>query len=91
MATLNAMSSNESTSRTSPAKVDLKFEIVVIPVSDVDRAKKFYTKLGWRLDADFDSGQTSALSSSRRPGRGARSSSARTSLRRRPAQPRACT
>src|ERR1700734_3685673 len=30
-----------------------KFEIVVIPVSDVDRAKEFYTKLGWRLDADF--------------------------------------
>jgi catechol 2,3-dioxygenase-like lactoylglutathione lyase family enzyme len=57
MATLSAMSSNESTSRTSPAKVDLKFEIVVIPVSDVDRAKEFYTKLGWRLDADFDSGQ----------------------------------
>jgi catechol 2,3-dioxygenase-like lactoylglutathione lyase family enzyme len=35
------------------AKVDLKLEAVVIPVSDVDRAKKFYTQLGWRLDADF--------------------------------------
>ncbi len=34
-----------------------KLEIVVIPVSDVDRAKDFYTKLGWRLDADFDSGK----------------------------------
>ena len=33
--------------------VDMKFEIVVIPVSDVDRAKAFYAKLGWRLDADF--------------------------------------
>ena len=33
--------------------VDLKFEAVVIPVSDVDRAKKFYSRLGWRLDADF--------------------------------------
>src|ERR1700722_17484818 len=33
--------------------VDLKFEAVVIPVSDVDRAKAFYAKLGWRLDADF--------------------------------------
>src|SRR5205814_4222438 len=31
----------------------LKLEIVVIPVSDVDRAKQFYEKLGWRLDADF--------------------------------------
>jgi len=36
--------------------VDMKLEIVVIPVSDVDRAKAFYSKLGWRLDADFDSG-----------------------------------
>ena len=33
--------------------VDLKLEVVVIPVSDVDRAKRFYESLGWRLDADF--------------------------------------
>ena len=33
--------------------VDLKLEVVVIPVSDVDRAKQFYRGLGWRLDADF--------------------------------------
>jgi catechol 2,3-dioxygenase-like lactoylglutathione lyase family enzyme len=42
-----------------PAKsraVDLKLEVVVIPVSDVDRAKAFYANLGWRLDADFASG-----------------------------------
>jgi catechol 2,3-dioxygenase-like lactoylglutathione lyase family enzyme len=37
----------------SVARVDMKFEAVVIPVSDVDRAKKFYANLGWRLDADF--------------------------------------
>src|SRR5271154_6774004 len=36
---------------------DLKLEVVVIPVSDVDRAKEFYGKLGWRLDADYDSGK----------------------------------
>jgi catechol 2,3-dioxygenase-like lactoylglutathione lyase family enzyme len=35
------------------AKLALKFEAVVIPVSDVDRAKEFYGKIGWRLDADF--------------------------------------
>jgi catechol 2,3-dioxygenase-like lactoylglutathione lyase family enzyme len=35
---------------------DMKLEIVVIPVSDVDRAKAFYESLGWRLDADFASG-----------------------------------
>ena len=52
MATLSAIS-NETTNATSPARVDMKFEIVIIPVSDVDRAKEFYTKLGWRLDADF--------------------------------------
>jgi catechol 2,3-dioxygenase-like lactoylglutathione lyase family enzyme len=47
---------NDDTGNASTAKVDMKFEIVVIPVSDVDRAKDFYTKLGWRLDADFDNG-----------------------------------
>jgi catechol 2,3-dioxygenase-like lactoylglutathione lyase family enzyme len=35
------------------AHVDLKLEVVVIPVADVDRAKAFYASLGWRLDADF--------------------------------------
>jgi catechol 2,3-dioxygenase-like lactoylglutathione lyase family enzyme len=34
-------------------RVDFKLEVVVIPVSDVDRAKLFYGSLGWRLDADF--------------------------------------
>jgi catechol 2,3-dioxygenase-like lactoylglutathione lyase family enzyme len=33
--------------------MDYKLEVVVIPVSDVDKAKDFYTGLGWRLDADF--------------------------------------
>ena len=44
------------TAAAKPAKsraVDLKLEVVVIPVSDVDRAKAFYASLGWRLDADF--------------------------------------
>src|SRR5215510_7751807 len=35
------------------SKVDMKLEVVVIPVSDADRAKQFYSDLGWRLDADF--------------------------------------
>jgi catechol 2,3-dioxygenase-like lactoylglutathione lyase family enzyme len=34
-------------------EADMKFEAVVVPVSDVDRAKAFYAGLGWRLDADF--------------------------------------
>jgi predicted enzyme related to lactoylglutathione lyase len=33
--------------------MDMKLEVVVIPVSDVDRAKAFYEKLGWRLDIDY--------------------------------------
>jgi catechol 2,3-dioxygenase-like lactoylglutathione lyase family enzyme len=54
MATLtDEVRSNDATS---VAKVDTKLEIVVIPVSDVDRAKEFYGRLGWRLDADYDNG-----------------------------------
>jgi catechol 2,3-dioxygenase-like lactoylglutathione lyase family enzyme len=40
----------------SVARVDMKLEVVVIPVSDVDRAKEFYGRLGWPLDADFATG-----------------------------------
>jgi catechol 2,3-dioxygenase-like lactoylglutathione lyase family enzyme len=47
-----------ATATADAATIDLKLEVVVIPVSDVDRAKRFYANLGWRLDADFafDSG-----------------------------------
>ena len=38
---------------TRSAKIDMKIEALVIPVSDVDRTKQFYANLGWRLDADF--------------------------------------
>ncbi len=51
----DAVRSNDVTNA-SVARVDMKFEIVVIPVSDVDRAKEFYTNLGWRLDADYAAG-----------------------------------
>jgi catechol 2,3-dioxygenase-like lactoylglutathione lyase family enzyme len=37
----------------SSTPIDLKLEVVVLPVSDVDRAKRFYESLGWRMDADF--------------------------------------
>src|SRR5262249_22968432 len=36
-----------------PGTVDYRLEVVVLPVTDVDRAKQFYVKLGWREDADF--------------------------------------
>jgi predicted enzyme related to lactoylglutathione lyase len=37
------------------SKADMKFEVAVLPVEDVERAKRFYTALGWRLDLDFAS------------------------------------
>jgi catechol 2,3-dioxygenase-like lactoylglutathione lyase family enzyme len=43
----------EATVKIPARAIDMKFEIVVIPVSDVDRAKAFYASLDWRLDADF--------------------------------------
>jgi catechol 2,3-dioxygenase-like lactoylglutathione lyase family enzyme len=51
-----AVPSQAATSNASVANVDMKLEVVVIPVSDVDRAKEFYGGLGWRLDADFSAG-----------------------------------
>jgi catechol 2,3-dioxygenase-like lactoylglutathione lyase family enzyme len=50
----NAQTLNETTGNGGRAqKVDMKLEVVVIPVSDVDRARQFYTGLGWRLDVDI--------------------------------------
>jgi catechol 2,3-dioxygenase-like lactoylglutathione lyase family enzyme len=51
-----AVRTNDPTSDAEVSKIEMKFEVVVIPVSDVDRAKEFYGKLGWRLDADYASG-----------------------------------
>jgi catechol 2,3-dioxygenase-like lactoylglutathione lyase family enzyme len=56
MSTLSA-TNNEPLSGASAARVDMKLEVIVIPVADIDRSKAFYTKLGWRLDADFDNGK----------------------------------
>ena len=48
------MSREHATQTPAAAAVDLKLEVVVIPVADVDRAKRFYGSMGWRVDADFD-------------------------------------
>jgi catechol 2,3-dioxygenase-like lactoylglutathione lyase family enzyme len=45
--------SGEAAGTAGGKNADLKLEVVVIPVSDADRAKEFYGRLGWRLDADF--------------------------------------
>jgi catechol 2,3-dioxygenase-like lactoylglutathione lyase family enzyme len=52
------------------ARVDTKLEIVVIPVSDIDRAKEFYSRLGWRLDADYDNGSDFRIVQFTPPGSG---------------------
>jgi catechol 2,3-dioxygenase-like lactoylglutathione lyase family enzyme len=50
--------SSESAASSPPVKAgELKLEVVVLPVSDVDRAKEFYGSLGWRLDADVARGE----------------------------------
>lgn len=59
---------------TNPSQVrtpDIKLEIVVIPVSNVDRAKQFYGNLGWRLDADFASADGHRVIQFTPPGSGA--------------------
>jgi catechol 2,3-dioxygenase-like lactoylglutathione lyase family enzyme len=55
MASLNEIRSNDTTD-VSVGRVDTKLEVVIIPVSDVERAKEFYARLGWRLDGDFAHG-----------------------------------
>jgi catechol 2,3-dioxygenase-like lactoylglutathione lyase family enzyme len=47
------VSSESQTEILGAGTVQMKLEIVLVPVSDVDRAKRFYERLGWRLDADF--------------------------------------
>ena len=49
---------------------DMKLEIVIIPVSDIDRAKEFYTRLGWRLDAEFVEGADFRIMQFTPPGSG---------------------
>ena len=50
-----AVSKESAPSEQRVGKVDMKLEVVTLPVSDVDRSKRFYESLGWRLDADFSS------------------------------------
>ena len=44
--------SDHASSDVAAGTVDMRLEVQIIPVSDVDRAKQFYQRLGWRLDAD---------------------------------------
>jgi len=50
------VSSNTSMEMPEAGTIDVKLEVVTLPVSDVDRAKRFYQSLGWRMDADIVAG-----------------------------------
>ena len=64
------VSSNDASATASVRNVDMKLEVVVIPVSDVDGAKEFYGSLGWRLDADVAAGDDFRLIQYTPPGSG---------------------
>src|SRR6187399_3257655 len=49
----NGASTDSSTDTPEVGVIDMRLEVVTLPVSDVDRAKSFYQSLGWRLDADL--------------------------------------
>jgi catechol 2,3-dioxygenase-like lactoylglutathione lyase family enzyme len=53
----NEVRNNDRATNAGVAKIDMKLEVVLIPVSDVDRAKEFYERIGWRLDADRSTGK----------------------------------
>jgi len=72
-----------STGSVRATSVDMKLEVIVIPVANVDRAKDFYASLGWRLDADRTAGTHFAWSNSRLPVPPAQSNSALASRQRR--------
>src|SRR5271167_5072322 len=63
--------SSESGAGTPPVKAgEFKLEVVVLPVSDVDRAKRFYESLGWKLDADIARGEDFRIVEFTPPGSG---------------------
>ena len=57
----SAISSSDPPVEASRRQADYKLEVITIPVADLDRAKAFYERLGWRLDADFSAGAERAI------------------------------
>ena len=56
-----AVRPEDAATGTRATQIDLKLEVITLPVSDFDRAKAFYERLGWRLDADFKDGSNRAI------------------------------
>jgi catechol 2,3-dioxygenase-like lactoylglutathione lyase family enzyme len=67
----NAVRTGDATGDTKGKPVDMKLEVIVLPVSDVDQAKRFYQQLGWRLDAEFAEGDDFRIMQFTPPGSGA--------------------
>jgi catechol 2,3-dioxygenase-like lactoylglutathione lyase family enzyme len=65
-----ASSFKQPNSESGAARVDMKFEVALVPVSNVDRAKEFYTRLGWRLDDDIVAGDDFRVVQMTPPGSG---------------------
>jgi catechol 2,3-dioxygenase-like lactoylglutathione lyase family enzyme len=71
MATVTSeINSSDLANSARSARVDMKLEVIVIPVSDIDRAKEFYAGLGWRLDAEFTNGDDFRILQFTPPGSG---------------------
>src|SRR5262245_50424021 len=68
---MNAQVRNADIAIANARPIDMKFELAVIPVSDVERSKAFYSKLGWRLDAEFTNGGDFHILQFTPPGSGA--------------------
>jgi catechol 2,3-dioxygenase-like lactoylglutathione lyase family enzyme len=69
---MSTVEARQSTLQTAKAQaVDMKLEVIVVPVADVERSKNFYNKLGWRQDAEFTSGDDFHILQFTPPGSGA--------------------
>jgi catechol 2,3-dioxygenase-like lactoylglutathione lyase family enzyme len=69
---MSTVEARQSTLQTAKAQaVDMKLEVIVIPVADIERSKNFYSRLGWRLDAEFTSGNDFHILQFTPPGSGA--------------------
>src|SRR5262252_10913746 len=66
----NEVRSNDAARNAGVAGIDMKLEVVVIPVSDVERSKEFYEGIGWRLDIDRSAGEDFRLVQFTPPGSG---------------------
>ncbi len=54
---INKVRSNDTARNAGVARVEMKLEVIVIPVSDIERSKEFYGRIGWRFDVDRSAGE----------------------------------